>query len=368
MRINSMDSLQIQSQHAIEFITSAWPEAQEAARQALKAKESKFEEVILFGCGDSHHAALGLEMAFDIWTGLKARAATAMTASRYLVPRLKVGSSQTLLIGISASGEVARTLEAVEMGVSCGARTLALTGAADSSLARASHMSLSVPVPSLPEGPGLLSFLSSLLMGLAVVQALAGEEDGKELDACMRAFPASLEAWIQEQSKVGRSFAEEIDPASAVVFLGCGPAYGMAKFAAAKLIEAAGMPAWGQDGEEWTHIEYFAEPAEAPTWLFTTRGRSHGREEEIIAAAHAIGRNLKISRWEGRPEWSSRAREALSPLALWPGPVAFASRMAARLGEEPFRDFGGGRSTQEGGGASRIRSSTRLRNPNELER
>ena len=362
-----MDSLQKQSQHAIEFIRSAWPEAREAAKQALKASEGKFEHVVLCGCGDSHHAALGLEMAFDVWTGLRARAATAMTASRYLMPRSKLGASRTLLIGISASGEVARTLEAVEMGVSSGAHTLALTGAADSALARAAHMSLNLPVPSLPEGPGLLSFLSSLLMGLAVVHALAGEEDRDELEACMQDLPESLEVFFPEQSELGMEFADEIDPAGAVVFLGCGPAYGMAKFAAAKLIEAAGMPAWGQDGEEWTHIEYFAEPAGVPTWLLSARGRSHGREEEIVAAARAIDRNLRVSRWEGRPEWPSHAREALSTLALWPGPVAFASRMAARLGEKPFRDFGGGRSVQEGGGASRIRSSKRIRHPGELE-
>ncbi len=362
-----MDSLHNQSQQALEFIQSAWPQAREAAVQALESLRGELEEVILCGCGDSHHAALGLEMAFDIWTGLKARAATAMTASRYLMPRLKDTASQTLLIGISASGEVARTLEAVEMGVSCGVQTLAVTGTADSALARASHMVLSIPVPNQPVGPGLLSFLSSLLMGLAVVRALAGEEHGEELETCMRDFPASLETWIQQQSELGRNFADEIDPASAVVFLGCGPAYGMAKFAAAKLIEAAGMPAWGQDGEEWTHIEYFAEPAEAPTWLLAARGRSHGREEEILAAANAIGRNLTVSRWEGLPEWSSSAREALSPLALWPGPVAFAGRMAERLGEKPFRDFGGGRSMQEGGGASRIRSSTRLRHPGAFE-
>jgi glucosamine--fructose-6-phosphate aminotransferase (isomerizing) len=368
MRINSMDSLQIQSQQAIEFIASAWPAARENAKQILGALEGEIGEVILCGCGDSHHAALGLEMAFDIWAGVSARAATAMTASRYLIPRLKHGASQTLLIGISASGEVARTLEAIEMGVSCGVQTLALTGAADSSLARASHMSLSVPVPPMPEGPGLLSFLSSQLMGFAVVHALAGEGAGAELEICMRDMAVSLEGWIPDQTESGEKFAEEIDPANAVVFLGCGPAYGMAKFAAAKLIEAAGMPGWGQDGEEWTHIEYFAEPADAPTWLLSARGRSYGREEEIIAAAHAIGRNLNLSRWEGHPEWSSRAREALSVLALWAGPVAFASRMAARLGEEPFRGFGGGRSTEEGGGASRIRSSSRLRHPGGWEK
>jgi hypothetical protein len=59
-------------------------------------------------------------------------------------------------------------------------------------------------------------------------------------------------------------------------------------------------------------------------------------------------------------------REALSPLALWVGPAAFASRCATQLGEEAFRGFGGGRSVEEGGGASRIRSSQRMRGPEDF--
>ncbi|MGD8814417.1 MAG: SIS domain-containing protein [Anaerolineales bacterium] len=362
-----MDSLLIQSEHAIEFIITTWPEVRDQARQTLKSMYGDIDNIILCGCGDSHHAALGLEMAFAIWTRRSVRAASAMMASRYLVPRLNLNPSRTLLIGISASGEVARTLEAVELGVSAGVQTLALTGVADSALAQAALRRLWCPIPTIPIGPGLLSFLSSLLMGYAVIDVLTSDQDGEELEGCMKALPARLESWTQDQTKMGRTFAEEIEVSGQVVFLGCGPAFGMAQFAAAKLVEAAGVPAWGQDGEEWTHIEYFAEPSGTPTWLLSAGGRSSTRESEIIAAAQAIGRGIKVSRWEGDPQWSPRAREALSPLALWSGPVAFASRVAARLGEVPFRGFRGGRSAEEGGGPSRIRSSARFRDLNELD-
>ncbi len=130
-------------------------------------------------------------------------------------------------------------------------------------------------------------------------------------------------------------------------------------FSAAKIVESAGVNAWGQDVEEWAHIEYFSEPTTMPTWLLSAEGRSIGREREIETAARAIGRQLLVSRWSGWQGLDPRTREAISPLLLWAGPVAYAAELARILGEEPFRGFGGGRSHAEGGGASKIRSSER---------
>ena len=42
------------------------------------------------------------------------------------------------------------------------------------------------------------------------------------------------------------------------VFVGDGPNYSTALFGAAKLLEAAGSHAMGQDTEEWAHLQYFA--------------------------------------------------------------------------------------------------------------
>jgi hypothetical protein len=97
-----------------------------------------------------------------------------------------------------------------------------------------------------------------------------------------------------------------------------------------------------------------------PTWLLSSKGRSSGRESEVEAAARAIGRQFYVSTWQGGVNCSPHAREALAPLGLWVGPVAFASRLALLTDEEPFRGFMGGRSHDEGGGASKIRSSERV--------
>jgi glucosamine--fructose-6-phosphate aminotransferase (isomerizing) len=290
-----------------------------------------------------------------------------MTAARYLVPRGRAVGKGVLLIGISVSGEVARTIEAVELANAQGMHTLALTGNRESSLTRAAQMTLSLQTPPLPAGPGLLSFLGSLMLGYAAAEALSEESKRDEIANSMKELPEVLEPWIEAEARAGEDFAEKTGGLSPVVFIGSGPALGMAMFAAAKLVEAAGVASWGQDVEEWAHVEYFAEPANTPTWLLSSGGRSHSREDEIASAAQAIERCWAVSRWQGHSRWSSETREVLSPLALWPGPAAFANRVASHLGEKPFRGFGGGRSEEEGGGPSRIRSSKRLQNLGDLE-
>jgi glucosamine--fructose-6-phosphate aminotransferase (isomerizing) len=356
------DSLELQSELALEFIVRAWPEARDAANAVVAPITTDVSEVIITGCGDSYHASAALEMAFSSWSGKRSRGSPAMGAARYLTPRITAPNAGVLFIGISVSGEVARTLEAVELACSQGAHTLALTGNVDSSLGQAAQSCMSVRIPDVPAGPGLLNFLGSLLMGFAVARTLSGETERLEIDRCFEELPEAIEAWLVEERRRGKEFAERVAGEHPVVFLGSGPGYGMAMFSAAKLIEAAGVPAWGQDVEEWAHVEYFAEPPNMPTWLLSSGGRSLSREDEVQHAARAIERDWMLSRWRGNPRWKSAIREAVSPLALWAGPSAFASRRAAMLDETAFRGFGGGRSVEEGGGASRIRSSLRLRN------
>jgi glucosamine--fructose-6-phosphate aminotransferase (isomerizing) len=353
------DSLTVQIAMAPDFIADAWPQVEANARSVLVDWLKEIEDIIICGCGDSHHASLNLELALTMWAARRVRAASAMTAARYLIPNLNRSRSRTLVIGISASGEVARTIEAIELANAFGARTLGLTGAGMSSLVEIAQKSIVLPIPDIPHGPGLLSYLASLLMGFSISVVAAQNDQNNGLHKAILDVPEVLANWSDEQKELGRLFAEG-DPQQALVFLGSGPAYGSALFGAAKMIEAAGVNAWGQDIEEWSHLEYFCEPADMPTWILRAGGRSTSREEEILVAAHALGRRIAVSTWMGRAGWTPPIREALSPLGLWIGPTVLAARLAGTLGEKPFRGFTGGRSQAEGGGMSRIRSSQRM--------
>jgi glucosamine--fructose-6-phosphate aminotransferase (isomerizing) len=184
----------------------------------------------------------------------------------------------------------------------------------------------------------------------------------------MSELPGSLVRWVEAERGGLEEFAAQAAGERRIVFVGSGPAHGAARFAAAKAIEAAGLNAWGQDVEEWAHLEYFCNPPSMLTWLLSCQGRSTSREAEVMTAAERVGRQTRVSQWAGGEEWPLLARESLSPLALWVGPTLFAARAAEMLGEEPFRGFRGGRRRTGGGGISRIRTSRRYRSVEELRR
>jgi glucosamine--fructose-6-phosphate aminotransferase (isomerizing) len=280
-----------------------------------------------------------------------------MMAGRYLLEGAEAG---WLVIGISSSGEVARTVEALEQARRAGARTLAITCTPNSTITQTADAALVAHLPEHPFGPGLLGYLAALLGVLAVGASLAQGASRRRLPGLIDSLPEAMTDRAGAQVEQGRAFADAVADAAHGVFLGSGPAFGAAGFAAAKVLEASGMAYHAQDLEEWAHLEYFQEPAQTPTWILTSDGRQASRVGEVQAAAQAVGRRLQVTRWQGSPDWSADEREALSPFGLWPAPVAFAQRLMECLGQEPFRDFGGGRSRTEGGGASRIRTSQRL--------
>jgi glucosamine--fructose-6-phosphate aminotransferase (isomerizing) len=282
-----------------------------------------------------------------------------MDAARYYLPDLPANRPNTVVIGFSVSGEVARTIEGIEIASELGLSTLAITADPRSTLARKAGKSLSLRLPSLDLGPGMPGYSAALVLGIALARTWAIEPYRELISQAMEALPELLAAWLPGQLEEGWKCARDVIPGGGV-FVGSGSCYASALYGAAKLIEIAGEYAWAQDVEEWCHLEYFcAEPA-MPTILLSCDGRSASRESEMISASNAIGRNLLLSRWMGHPDWPVLVREILSPFALWAAPTAYAQRRASILKREPFCGFSGGRSQEEGGGASRIRSSRRL--------
>jgi glucosamine--fructose-6-phosphate aminotransferase (isomerizing) len=341
-----------------EHIATQWPIALSYAKD-LPPLQKNISQVLIGGCGDSHHAALGLEFAFSLCTGNQAYAMESMRLARYAPSILRTQPELTLVVGISSSGEVARTIEALEIWRELGAQTLAITTNPDGTLANVADRSLVLAPPGFPHEPGLLSYIGSLLMGYAAVAWLSGQDEHHRLNQLINQIPGLLQEWVQTERRRGEAFADIVED-GITVFLGSGAAYGSAKFGAAKVIEASGERCWAQDVEEWAHLEYFCDPAYMPTFVLSAEGRSNTRELELLKAMKALGRSVLLSRWGGHKGWTKGEREALSPLALWVAPSAYASKRAELLSEEPFRGFSGGRDRLEGGGASRIRSSQRL--------
>jgi glucosamine--fructose-6-phosphate aminotransferase (isomerizing) len=174
----------------------------------------------------------------------------------------------------------------------------------------------------------------------------------------------AIERTIAQCDEPARRLAEDWKDAGEFVFTGGGPNFGTALFSAAKILEASGDSALGQDTEEWAHLQYFGRAVPTPMFIITAADRDASRAVEVAVAAKTIGRRVVIVAPEGLsglPDltglYFAPVREMFSPLvACIPG-MLFAAHRADVTGEPFFRAFGGGRDVAGGGGISRIRTS-----------
>ncbi len=342
------------------------------AREALDDNLCRsVRRLFITGCGDSHHAALASELAFESLAELPAEPMTALQMSRYAVDFLPQGEpGANAVFGISVSGEVSRTLEALLCArhASRGVTTIALTGTPGSRIALAGDRLLLMTTPPFDFAPGVRSYVATLLM-LYLAAARMGEARGKltpsqaaDVRQEIAATADAVERTIALCEEPTRKLAEDWKAADEFVFTGGGPNFGTALFSAAKIVEASGDSALGQDTEEWAHLQYFCRAVPTPTFIITAADRDLSRAVEVAVAARVIGRRVVIvapadlSGHVSNVTYSS-VHEMFSPLvACIPG-MLFAAHRADVLGEPFFRAFGGGRDVAGGGGISRIRTS-----------
>ena len=87
----------------------------EAVRSALDPDTCRsLRRLFVVGCGDSHHAALNTELAFEALAGIPAEPMTALQFARYAVGYLP-SEGGNVVVGTSVSGEVTRTVEALTL-------------------------------------------------------------------------------------------------------------------------------------------------------------------------------------------------------------------------------------------------------------
>lgn len=198
------------------------------------------ERVILTGSGDSFIAALGLRDLFQVHLRVPVLIRRSLDASRYLDT-----TPEDVVVVVSVSGEVARTLEAATRAVDTGATTVAITSAPRSRLARACDATLTIPPPIDRSIPHCRDYSVTALALACLLERLAGIriEALDELPSLVAAtVNRSLGGWETDPTAPGRTW-----------FLGAGPDRATAMFGALKYWEAAGMEAWWDDLEEFGH-------------------------------------------------------------------------------------------------------------------
>lgn len=364
---------QIMSQPAL--LLDVFEATEQAVQDAFAAfKPQRWQAIYTAGCGDSFYAGLACEMAFARFCRLPVKALSAMQFARYEADRLP---QHAVLFGISNSGHVSRSIEAVGLARAAGADTIAVTSNGDSAIAREAAATIAISIPPMGRSPGIRSYtvqllslllaalrLGELRQSLSAAEANAWRQQLRDLATCM-------EATLQATNALARQVAERLGDTADWVFLGSGPSYATALFSAAKLVESCGANAWGQDIEEWAHIQFFNRQEHTPTCVIMPPGRSVARALELLPYIKGIGRYTLVVASSEQAVLPTQADvvlpvprpvvEAFSPLVYCLAGELLAYYLAEVRGAEFFQATRSFRSSGD-----RLRASHTLRHPAEL--
>jgi sugar/nucleoside kinase (ribokinase family)/fructoselysine-6-P-deglycase FrlB-like protein len=253
------------------------------------------EHLFLTGCGDSAFAGAATALAFRIHAGVDADAVHALELSRYRVRYLPPRSA---VLGVSFSGKVGRTAEALLQADRAGHLTIALTNNPDSAVGRAARHLLPIEVPTLGFSPGTSTYLGmvSTLLDLALRWGAARGADVAGARAVVETLPKLALETLQANATVARSAAELLADRAWVSFLGAGPNEASARFGAAKLFEGPQVVGVATNTEEWAHEEYFVTTPGTPIVVVAPGGAGFSRAEEILSEIAFIGaRSIVVS-------------------------------------------------------------------------
>ncbi len=211
-------------------------------------------KIIMVACGSSFHAALVAKYAFERWTRIPVEVDIA-SEFRYRDPVL---DSQTLVIGVSQSGESVDTLQAVRHGAEGGAATMVVTNVVDSTMAREADAVLYTragPEISVASTKTVVASIVALqLLGLHIARVRGSLDDAsfQQEVAALQSLEGLVAETVTRDAQV-KAVAEAIGDARDFFFLGRHAGYPTALEGALKLKEISYLHAEGYPGGELKH-------------------------------------------------------------------------------------------------------------------
>ena len=209
--------------------------------------------LLIAASGSSRHAGLVGKVLFEQLAGLRVEVDY---ASEYIA---RSGQKPAAMLVLSQSGETADTLEALRMAKDTGAATIAITNHAGSAMSRLADCSLTTRAGIEKAVPATKSFTTQLmvleLLALFAAQ-LRGTLSVAEITAKLaevRAIPDEIERCLPRWEAEIASFAETMDHAENVLFLGRGVHFPIAAEGALKLQESAYLSAQAFPAGELKH-------------------------------------------------------------------------------------------------------------------
>ncbi|MFQ5689635.1 MAG: glutamine--fructose-6-phosphate transaminase (isomerizing) [Gemmatimonadota bacterium] len=211
------------------------------------------ERIVLTGCGTSWHAALVGEYMLEEYARLPVEVEYA-SEFRYRNP---VIGSNTLVVGISQSGETADTLAAISEAKRRGAATMGIVNVVGSSIARETdggvytHSGPEIGVASTKAFTGQLTVLALFTLMLARRRGMSILQ-GRETVAALRELPDLVSRVLDQEEQIA-DLAALFQESRNFLYLGRGPNFPIALEGALKLKEISYIHAEGYPAAEMKH-------------------------------------------------------------------------------------------------------------------
>ncbi len=204
------------------------------------------DEVIFTGCGSSYYLSITAALTFQRVSRMRARAVPASEILQF-PESVFVAGSHALLVASSRSGTTTETVRALEVARRRGITTLSLTCASRSPLARQADLCIHSPKGRESSVVMTKSFSSLLLLGLFLAAS-------RSTNPALSRELGQLAILGKRVIKVTLPLAQGLGAgASRFVFLGGGPAHGIAWEAMLKMTEMAQRPATAYHPLEFRH-------------------------------------------------------------------------------------------------------------------
>ncbi|TWT74127.1 glutamine--fructose-6-phosphate transaminase (isomerizing) [Allorhodopirellula solitaria] len=235
------------------------------------------ERIILTGCGTSWHSALVGEYMIEELSRIPVCVEYA-SELRYRNPPIE---NNTLVFGITQSGETADTLAALNETKRKGHRTLAICNVVGSSIAQASdggvylHAGPEIGVASTKAFTSQCCVLAMLALYFGRMRHMSFET-GQQIIEDLRRLPAMIEQALTCDNEV-RRVAEKYQSATNVLYLGRRYNFPTALEGALKLKEISYIHAEGYPAAEMKHGPIALVEEETPSVFIMPRGTTYDK-------------------------------------------------------------------------------------------
>ena len=164
----------------------------------------RIRRLVILACGSAYHAGLVGRYAIERWAGVPCDPEIA-SEWRYRGPLI---DGDTLVVGISQSGETADTLAGLRLARERGARTLAITNSPGSQITREvdavlfTHAGVEIGVAATKTFTAQVGLMYLLALRLARARGQMEDDELARLTAEVRALPQAIERCVRAQTGV----------------------------------------------------------------------------------------------------------------------------------------------------------------------